>query len=242
MAKLFARDRIDLLIVARDEQKLLGIKETLEEQHKIKVFVVAADLSSAKGMQAIHDTVTSHGLFVKYLVNNAGFGDYGAFIDRSIEKYREMIGLNIMGLTELTYHYGKEMVRHGKGRILNVASMAGMQPDPNFAVYGATKAYVISMTEAIHKEFEKTGVTVTVLSPGATATNFVDRADMGNSRLFEKGVMSSQEVARAGYSGMMIGKLHVVPGFKNKLLAFISGITPSGKLRLDIAAKVFASK
>jgi len=242
IAKLFAIDQTDILIVARDKRKLLRIKNEFEDLYKISVFTVEADLSTSDGIQAIHSEVIAHNLNVTSLVNNAGFGDYGAFIDRRMENYREMISLNILGLTELTYHYGKEMVKRGKGRILNVASMAGLQPDPNFAVYGATKAYVISLTEAIHKEFENTGVTVTVLSPGATATNFMERADMNNAKLYASGVMSSLDVAREGYNGMMKGKLHVIPGFKNKILGFFSGIMPPGKLRLSVAAKIMAEK
>jgi len=242
IAKLFAADKTDLLIVARNEKKLLEIKTEFEEQFKVDVFTVAADLSSNQGIQTVYEVVNSNNLIVNYLVNNAGFGDYGSFIDRSMEKYREMIQLNITSLTELSYFYGKEMVKRGKGRILNVASTAGLQPDPNFAVYGATKAYVISMSEAIHKEFENTGVSVTVLSPGATASNFMERADMNNAKLYASGVMTSLDVARAGYRGMMKGKLHVIPGFKNKILGFFSGITPPGKLRLNIAAKVMAQK
>jgi short-subunit dehydrogenase len=242
IAKLFAADKTDLLIVARDEKKLLEIKKEFEEQYKVDVFTVAADLSCSEGIQTIYQSVNSNKLIVHFLVNNAGFGDYGAFIDRSMENYKQMIQLNIVSLTELSYHYGKEMVKRGKGRILNVASMAGLQPDPNFAVYGATKAYVISITEAIHKEFENTGVTVTVLSPGATASNFMERADMNNAKLYSSGVMTSLDVAREGYTGMMKGKIHVIPGFKNKILGFFSGIMPPGKLRLSVAAKIMAEK
>jgi short-subunit dehydrogenase len=242
IAKLFAIENINLLIVSRDKQKLLKIKDEFENQYKIDVYTLATDLSSDSGVQNILDVVKSNSLIVNYLVNNAGFGDYGAFIERSIEKYREMVHLNILSLTELSYYYGKEMVKRGKGRILNVASMAGLQPDPNFAVYGATKSYVISLTEAIHKEFENSGVTVTVLSPGATTSNFMERADMGNAKLYASGVMSSVDVAREGYNGMMKGKLHVIPGFKNKILGFFSGIMPPGKLRLSVAAKIMAAK
>jgi short-subunit dehydrogenase len=242
IAKLFAADKTDLLIVARNEKKLLEIKNEFEEQFKIDVFTVTADLSSNEGIQTVYDAVNTNKLIVSYLVNNAGFGDYGAFIDRRMEKYKEMIQLNIVSLTELSYHFGKEMVKRGKGRILNVASMAGLQPDPNFAVYGATKAYVISISEAIHKEFENTGVSVTVLSPGATASNFMERADMNNAKLYASGVMASLDVAMEGYNGMMKGKLHVIPGFKNKILGFFSGIMPPGKLRLSVAAKIMAEK
>jgi short-subunit dehydrogenase len=242
IAKLFAADKTDLLILARSENKLREIKKEFEEQYKVDVFTVAADLSSNEGIKTIYHAVNTNKLIVNYLVNNAGFGDYGAFIDRRMEKYKEMIQLNIVSLTELSHYFGKEMVKRGKGRILNVASMAGLQPDPNFAVYGATKAYVISVSEAIHKEFENTGVSVTVLSPGATASNFMERADMNNAKLYASGVMTSQDVAREGYNGMMKGKLHVIPGFKNKILGFFSGIMPPGRLRLCVAAKIMAEK
>lgn len=242
LAKLFAGDKIDLVIVARSEVKLLEIKKEFEEKFTVNVYTVVADLSSNEGIQSVYEVVHSNNLIVNYLVNNAGFGGYGAFIERSLDKYREMVHLNILSLTELSYYYGKEMVKRGKGRILNVASMAGFQPDPNFAVYGATKSYVISLTEAIHKEFENFGVTVTVLSPGATASNFMERADMSNAKLYASGVMTSQDVAREGYHGMMKGKLHVIPGFKNKILGFLSGIMPPGKLRLIVAAKIMAEK
>lgn len=242
LSMLFAQDKKDILIVARDEEKLLKIKNSIEDQYKTKVYVVATDLSKQEGINTVKEAVRANDLMVSELVNNAGFGEYGPFIEREMDKYREMIQLNILSLTELSYHFGKEMVKRGKGRILNVASMAGLQPDPNFAVYGATKAYVISLTEAIHKEFENTGVSATVLSPGATESNFMERADMNNAKLYAKGVMSAKAVALVGYRGMMTGKLHVVPGIRNNVLAFFSGIMPSSKLRLGIAAKVMATK
>ncbi|MCE2740825.1 MAG: SDR family oxidoreductase [Sphingobacteriales bacterium] len=242
IALLFAKRKIDVLIVARNKQKLNDIKLEIEQQFKINVYCVATDLSISDGLVDIDNCVKSNNLSVTYLVNNAGFGDYGFFTERSMEKYSEMLGLNVFSLTELTYYYAKQMIKNGKGKILNVASTAGIQPDPYFAVYGASKAYVISLTEAIHKEFEKTGVTATVLSPGATKTEFMERADMNNAKLYDSGVMSAKEVAEVGFKGMMKGKLHVIPGFKNRILAFFSSITPSSKLRLNMAAKVMASK
>jgi hypothetical protein len=238
IALLFAQKKIDILIVARNEKKLQNIKSAIEQQYNISVFCVATDLATSEGIVDINHCVNSNNLSVNYLVNNAGFGDYGFFTERSMEKYSEMLGLNIISLTELTYYYAKQMIKNGKGRILNVASTAGIQPDPYFAVYGASKAYVISLTEAIHKEFENTGVTATVLSPGATKTKFMERADMSDAKLYESGVMSAKKVAQVGFDGMMRGSLHVIPGFKNKLLAFFSSIMPSSKLRLNIAAKV----
>jgi short-subunit dehydrogenase len=238
IALLFAQKKIDILIVARNEKKLENIKSAIEQQYNISVFCVATDLATSEGIVDINHCVNTNNLSVNYLVNNAGFGDYGFFTERSMEKYSEMLGLNIISLTELTYYYAKQMIKNGKGRILNVASTAGIQPDPYFAVYGASKAYVISLTEAIHKEFENTGVTATVLSPGATKTKFMERADMSDAKLYESGVMSAKKVAQVGFDGMMRGSLHVIPGFKNKLLAFFSSIMPSSKLRLNIAAKV----
>jgi short-subunit dehydrogenase len=238
IALLFAQQKIDILIVARSEQKLENIKSAIEQQYNITVFCVATDLSTSDGFVDINHCVITNKLSVIYLVNNAGFGDYGFFTERSMEKYTEMLGLNIISLTELTYYYAKEMIKNGKGRILNVASTAGIQPDPYFAVYGASKAYVISLTEAIHKEFENTGVTATVLSPGATKTKFMERAEMSNAKLYESGVMSAKKVAQVGFNGMMKGSLHVIPGFKNNILAFFSSIMPSSKLRLNIAAKL----
>ena len=242
IALLFAQKKIDILIVARNEKKLENIKSAIEQQYNITVFCVATDLSTSDGFVDINSCVNTNELSVNYLVNNAGFGDYGSFTERSMEKYTEMLGLNIISLTELTYYYAKQMIKNGKGRILNVASTAGIQPDPYFAVYGASKAYVISLTEAIHKEFENTGVTATVLSPGATKTKFMERADMSDAKLYESGVMSAKKVAQVGFDGMMRGSLHVIPGFKNKVLAFFSSIMPSSKLRLNIAAKVMGRK
>lgn len=242
LALLFAQQKIDILIVARNSHKLEKIKLSIEKTYNINVFIVATDLSMSDGFVDIMNCINTNLLTVTYLVNNAGFGDYGLFTERNMEKYLDMIGLNIISLTELTYFIAKQMINNGKGRILNVASTAGIQPDPYFAVYGASKAYVISLTEAIHKEFENTGITATVLSPGPTKTDFMERADMSKAKLYDNGVMTARQVAKVGFDGMMKGKLHVIPGFKNRILAFFSSITPSSQIRLNMAAKVMASK
>jgi short-subunit dehydrogenase len=242
LAKIHASEGYNLVLVARSKIKLDELKAELQAKNNIKVYTIGKDLATLNAAQDIFDELSIHRIRVDYLINNAGFGEYGPFLDRSMAKYREMVHLNILSLTELSYLFGKEMVNRGSGKIMNVASMAGLQPDPNFAVYGATKSYVISLTEAIHKELEGTGVTVTVLSPGATESNFMERADMNNAKLYASGVMTSLDVAREGYNGMMKGKLHVIPGFKNKILGFFSGIMPPGKLRLSVAAKIMAEK
>jgi short-subunit dehydrogenase len=242
LALLFAEKKIPLLLVARSEPRLAQLKMELEITYRTPVDFLVADLATSEGVTAVREYVHTHHMHVTYLVNNAGFGDYGPFVERSMEKYLDMLQLNIISLTELTHQFAHEMVQRGKGRILNVASTAGIQPDPYFAVYGATKAYVISLTEALHKELEHTGVTTTVLSPGPTQTEFKDRADMADARLYTSGVMSAKAVALIGFRGMMEGKLHVIPGLKNKVMAFFSSITPSGKLRLAISASIMSKK
>ncbi|MFN6135578.1 MAG: SDR family NAD(P)-dependent oxidoreductase [Bacteroidota bacterium] len=208
----------------------------------VKVHAVAADLSTIEGTDVVRNYIDENNLRVKYLVNNAGFGDYGPFIERNMETYSRMIRLNIEGLTALTYTYARDMVRNGNGRILNVASTAGYQPDPHFAVYGATKAYVVNFTEALHKELSDTGVTATVLSPGATRTDFISRADMLNAKLYDSGVMSAKDVALAGFRAMMSGKLYVIPGFKNRFMTFLSGVTPSRRLLLEVSARIMSQR
>lgn len=199
-------------------------------------------MSRAEGVEALIDYVNEHALTVDYLVNNAGFGDYGQFVERDMSAYSEMIRLNVESMTTLTHYFAGVMVRNGHGRILNVASTAGFQPDPHFAVYGATKAYVINFTEALHHELRHTGVTATVLSPGATRTAFADRADMLSARLFDGSVLSASQVAEVGFQGMMKRKLHVVPGLKNRLMALLSGVTPTSRLRLAVAARIMEPK
>ncbi|SDH48186.1 SDR family NAD(P)-dependent oxidoreductase [Mucilaginibacter gossypii] len=238
IAKLFAKDKINLLLIARSEAKLINLKQQLEKDYPIKVHYIAADLSVIDGLYVTQRYIDENALQVEHLVNNAGFGDYGPFVERSMEKYREMLGLNISTLVELTHYCSKEMIKRGHGRILNVSSTAGFQPVPYFAVYAASKAFVINFTEALHKEFEKTGVTTTVLSPGATQTGFIEKADMGEAKLYKSGVMSAEDVARVGYNAMKKGKLHVVAGFGNRIQAFFSSMLPSSQLRLTIAANV----
>jgi short-subunit dehydrogenase len=159
--------------------------------------------------------VTRRGLRVDALINNAGFGAYGHFKDIPWQTEAEMIQVNITAVTHLTRLFLSGMVERRYGRIMNVASTAGFQPGPLMAVYYATKAYVISFSEAIANELKGSGVTVTCLAPGATATEFAARADMEQSRLFKMARMSSIDVARTGYKAMMKGKTLAIPGVRN---------------------------
>ena len=240
IARLFARDGIHLLLVARSEDKLSAIKQEIEQQYSVTVHYLPADLSRSESIKSIEDYVEQNRLQIGYLVNNAGFGDYGRFTERDLQKYREMLALNINTLMELTYIYAQKMVERGKGRILNVSSIAALQPVPLMAVYGATKAFVLSFTEAIRNELKKTGVSITALLPGPTATNFFNQAEAYNVPMFRL-VMSPRKVALGAYKALMKGKKRVIPGFLNQCLAFVVNVLP-GNLVLNMAVKLMKSK
>src|SRR5690242_14104797 len=165
-------------------------------------------------------------MVIDILVNNAGYGNFGEFAKMPIEDTLGQINLNITALTVLTRLFAPAMIERRSGKIMNVASTAGFQPGPLMAVYYATKAYVVSFSEAIANELTGSGVTVTCLCPGPTATEFAARADMERSRLFKLSRMSSEDVARIGYQSMMKGKTLVIPGAKNKLMMESVRFTP----------------
>jgi hypothetical protein len=218
LAQLMAPE-FDLIITARNQGELEKIARELESKHGNHVHVVPADLTRPEAPQQIFSEIERRGLPLDILINNAGFGSYGAFAESNLQNDLEMVQVNIAALTALTKLALPGMLRRKRGKIMNVASTAGFQPGPLMAVYYATKAYVIMFSEAIANELKGSGITVTCLCPGATATKFARRADMENSRLFKLGAMRSADVARAGYKGMMRGKTMVVPGLLNKALA-----------------------
>ncbi|MEW4305780.1 SDR family NAD(P)-dependent oxidoreductase [Rossellomorea marisflavi] len=217
LAKLFAKDGYDLVLVARSEGKLNQLKGELEEQYGIRGTVIAMDLGKPEEAYRLKEELK--GVEIDVLLNNAGFGLYGAFDETDLEDELSMIDINIKALTALTKLFLPEMKERGRGRIMNVASSAAFQPGPLMAVYYATKSYVLSLTEALENELKGSGVTVTALCPGPTETGFKSRANLGESKLFKSGVMDVQTVARIGYDGLMRGKTIVILGFKNKLLA-----------------------
>jgi len=237
IARLCAKDHNNLLLVARSEDKLFSIKQEIEQQFSVTVNYLAVDLSKPESIQRIENYVEQNNLHIEYLVNNAGFGDFGRFAERGLPKCREMIALNISAVMELTHIFAQKMAVRGSGRILNVASIAALQPVPFMAVYGATKAFVLSFSEAIRNELKKTGVTVTTLLPGPTATNFFNKAEANNVQMFQQCMMSPQKVALSGYKAMMKGKKRVVPGFPNKCLAFVVKIFP-GDFVLNMAVRL----
>jgi len=226
LALLLARDGYDLVLVARSADRLAALAERLERDHGVSVRVMARDLAAPGAPEEIHAELAAQSVGVDVLVNNAGFGLMGPFAGMSPESVREMLQLNVVALTLLTRLFLDRMLERGHGRILNLASTAGFQPGPLMAVYYATKAYVLSFSEALANELAGTGVTVTALAPGATETGFSAHAGSEQSRLFRGATMDARTVAQAGYAAMLQGKPLVIPGLRNKLLAFSVRLAP----------------
>lgn len=220
LARAFARSGRDLALVARSRERLEELARELVAAHGVHVRVVVSDLASPGAAGAIEAELRSDGLEVDTLVNNAGFGLRGSFVELDPGGQRDMIQVNVGALTELCRVFAQDMVRRGTGEILNVAGLAGVMPGPGMAVYCATKAYVLSFTQALASELRGTGVTVTCLSPGPTETRFGDTAGFAALRLFRVSApMSSGRVAAAGLSALERGADLEVPGWRNRLLA-----------------------
>ena len=226
LTKLFAENGFDLVLVARNRAALDDIAAHLTAQYALSVTVVPKDLSLPQAPEEIYDTLKQASIAVDILVNNAGIQVYGALQETDIAEQLRLIQVNLVALTHLTLLFGREMVDRGRGGILNVASTGAFSPTPLNAIYCATKAYVLSFSEAIARDLEGTGVRVTCLCPGATETQFAKRADIENVRLFQAFVMNAGEVARAGYEGLMRGKTTVVPGLYNRILVSSIRFTP----------------
>jgi uncharacterized protein len=227
LARLAAADGQDVVLVARNLDKLNALAESLARAHGIRATALAEDLSSLDSVDVIVDVLAARGIIIDVLINNAGFATYGRFTETSAHDELQLINVNMTALTMLTKRFVGGMVERHRGAILNVASTAAFLPGPLMAVYYASKAYVLSLSEAIANELEGTGVTVTCLCPGPTRTGFQSRAGMEASRLLSvTAVMDAAAVARAGYEGMKAGKLLVIPGLMNKATAQVGRISP----------------
>lgn len=220
-AKLFASKGSDLVLAARSGDKLARLAESLRDRHKVRVEPLAIDLSTADSAPRVAAFLDERTIAVDVLINNAGYGTFGAFAECDLAPELGQIQLNITTLTHLTRLLLPAMIRRGRGRILNVASTAAFQPGPMMAVYYASKAYVVSFSEALANELQGTGVTVSCLCPGPTRTGFNERAKLGNGGLLAKKsvMMEASDVARRGYQGLMKGKRLIIPGLLNKVLA-----------------------
>jgi short-subunit dehydrogenase len=220
LAKLFARDHYNLVLVARSPERLKQVANELRSEFGIAVKSVVLDLSQARSAKSLFEQLQQERISVEVLVNNAGFGVFGEFSSMTEEEILGQISLNVTALTQLTRLFLPAMLARRSGKIMNVASTAAFQPGPLMAVYYATKAYVLSFSEALANEVAKSGVVVSCFCPGATDTNFQKRARMENSRLFKKiGAMKVDAVARDGYRGLMAGRTLVFSGVQNWLVA-----------------------
>jgi short-subunit dehydrogenase len=232
IAKIAAADGKNLILVARSEDKLEQLAVELRKNTSIEVFTIAVDLSDEAGVEKLISEVKSGNLTIDTLVNNAGFGDFGDFAKADLAKNMEMIRLNISALTNLTHTFMQGMLISGEGRIMNVASIASFMPGPGMAVYYASKAYVLSFSEALTRELKGSGITVTTLCPGPTNTDFAKVSGLGHSLMHRMLPPSmSMDVARAGYKAMLKGKAIEIPGVMNKLSALTPRLSPRSVVR-----------
>jgi short-subunit dehydrogenase len=227
LARIFAANRIPMVLVARRRHKLEELAQELKRDTGTEVLLFPCDLSLSEAAVSVSEFCRSNGLRIGYLVNNAGFGDYGTFAESDLDKLRRMIAVNIDSLTALTHLFLPEMLAKKEGKILNVSSMAAFLPGPQMAVYYATKAFVLHFSEALSAETAGTGVTVTALCPGPTHSGFYDAAGMDGIRLFRSGrVAASRSVARYGYRALMRGKRVAVYDRLNSLMTATIGWFP----------------
>jgi len=224
LAKLFARDNYNLIIVARDQGELDSTANEFRATG-IGVTTIAKDLSDMEQAKALCHEVTEQ---VDVLVNDAGMGVYGLFKDNELERELGIIHLNICATVILTKHFVKQMAGRGEGRILNLGSVAGKLPGPWQAVYHATKAFVLSFTTAIREEMKDSGITFTALMPGATDTDFFNKAGMQDSKIVQdkEALADPADVAKDGYEALMAGDDRVISGFKNKIQVDMSNLMP----------------
>jgi len=231
LAECFAKDGYDLILTARSEAALQAVASRLASTYKIMATAIPADLGAIGGGTKLAGEIATRGLSVDVVVNNAGYGIAGGFDGSQAGEQLGMIDLNIRALVELTHIYWPHMMTNKRGGVLNVASTAAFQPGPLMAVYYASKAFVLSFSEALWKEGEANGVHVSCLCPGPTASNFRQRAGTGKTRLSRVGTpMSSASVAQQGYRGFRDNKRVVITGARNALLARLAPFLPRGML------------
>jgi short-subunit dehydrogenase len=225
LAKLFAEDGYDLIIVARDENELRAKAEEFSGAN-INVVSIAKDLFKPEAPFELYDEVKSKDLTVDVLVNDAGQGQYGLFVEQDIRRLLDIIQLNVNSLTVLTHLFLKDMVARNEGKILQLASIASQMPGPWQAVYHGTKAYVLSFTEALIRELKDSAVTMTALQPGATDTDFFNKAEMQESKILDTKLSDPVKVAKDGYEALMKGDDKIISGAKNKMMVGMSNIMP----------------
>jgi short-subunit dehydrogenase len=229
LARVFAREGHDLVLVARREERLRDLAAELGKEHGIEARFLALDLTAEGAAERLVRFVQEEGVRVDWLVNNAGFGGFGRFAGQDLDRQRKMIGLNVDALVELTGRFLPAMVERGTGGVMNVASTAAFQAGPLSAIYFATKAFVLSFTEALASETRGTGVRVSALCPGPVRTEFFEVAGFPAGE--KPGTMTAERVARTGYRGLMRGKVIVIPGVLNRIGAFLPRLLPRALVR-----------
>lgn len=226
-AKIFAEKGDNVILVARSEDKLINIRKNLTEKYNNFTCFYVKDLTLPNAAKELYEEIKADGREVDYLINNAGFGDNHKFLHQDFETHEKMVKLNVIALMELCYYFGKNMCSRKSGKILNVASIAAFCGGPYMSVYYATKAFVLSISEALAEEFKEYGVSVTCLCPGPTETNFGAVSDFGKSNAFKYlGVAKASDVAKSGYKSMMKEKPLHYHGLNVKIMALLTRISP----------------
>jgi uncharacterized protein len=241
LARLYARDGRELVIVARSKADLAQTETELTKLGSPQVWSVAVDLGDADGPLKVFEFAKKNKLIVQTLINNAGFGTYGQFVKIPLETEIAEINLNVLALTQLCKLFLPEMIEHKSGQILNLASVAAFLPGPLMTVYYATKAYVLSFSVALNEELRGSGVSVTALCPSPTQTNFADTADAEKAPIFQGKLRSPQQVAQAGYDALQSRQVIRVEGLRSQILTFVSKFLPRETLA-KIVMKSQASK
>lgn len=226
LAKLFAADGSDLVLVARREDRLNELAEELKSEHGIEVHVLPKDLSKKTSPKEIFNHLKKEKIEIDVLVNNAGFGSRGMVSELDTDLQVDMVQVNAAALTHLTSLFLPGIIERGQGGILNVGSLAGFQPGPNLAVYFATKAYVLSFTEALAEEISNPNIKVSCFAPGPVKTEFGEKSDLEDSLLFKLSLMDLEPAVKAGYEGFRKGKTIVIPGLKQQIVPFLNRFTP----------------
>ena len=241
MAKQLAAKNFNLILVARTEDKLRQLQQDLKGQFHVEVEYLLYDLSEQNSAQDLHNEVKRHNYLVTGLINNAGFGDYGQFVEMPLKKDEEMIAVNITSLVGLTKLFGAEMVKAGKGKIMNVASIVSFLPFPYYSVYSATKSFVLAFTETVSAELQGTGVEVTALCPGIVETPFHTEAMRNTKAMNTNKAMPADVVARAAVELFLNGKGKKIVGFMNWFLSNLPRVTPD-KLMMKIKKNIASLK
>ena len=239
LAACFARDGFNLVLVARNEKHLQRIQSELEETHGIQVSIFPTDLTVEENVKKLLEYLRSQNMRIDHLVNNAGIGVYGKYTETTLESQLQLLDLNVRALMILSHEIGRQMVEHGGGKILNIASTAAFMPGPYMASYYASKAFVLSFGEALNSELEGTGVSVTTLCPGPTATGFEQAANgLADSGLFSNQIVSTaRDVAKDGFFAMMDSKAVKISGFMNQLTVLSVKFSP-GSMVVHMTKKI----